>query len=209
MKRIVLLYVFLAVAISTQAQINAITESGDQVVLYSDGTWKYVEESQEEEEEIPENPKKFKKDKDATFLVKSKNVNVGVWINPKTWIFEKGTDKDDYEFQFQKKGEDLYAMLLTEKISIPIENLAEIAIENAKEVSPDLKVMKKEYRNVNGVKVLMMKMKGTIQGVKFVYYGYYYSNSEGSIQFLTFTGEKLMKEYKKDIERFLNGFVEL
>ena len=39
-------------------------------------------------------------------------------------------------------------------------------------------------------------------------YGYYYSNENGTIQILTYTGEKLFDKYKEDIELFLNGFVE-
>ena len=55
----------------------------------------------------------------------------------------------------------------------------------------------------------MMHMTGTIQGVKFTYYGYYYSNSNGTIQFLSYTGNNLIKTYLNDIEILLNGLVEL
>ena len=42
----------------------------------------------------------------------------------------------------------------------------------------------------------MLKMKGTMQGVKFVYIGYYYSNSEGAFQFVTYTSQKMLKDYE-------------
>lgn len=54
----------------------------------------------------------------------------------------------------------------------------------------------------------MMQMSGTIRGMRFTYYGYYYSNSNGTIQLLTYTGENLFPNYLNDIEEFLNGLVE-
>lgn len=191
------------------AQINAVTETGDEVVLYENGTWKYLKDSHMEASEISVNDMEFSKGLKSTFLVKSKNLNVGIWIDPKAWGFVKGTENDAYEYQFEKKGDELYALLISEKMQIPIETLKEIAVENAKSVAPDIEVVKEEYRKVNGKQVLMMQMSGTIQGVRFTYYGYYFSNSNGTIQLLTYTGENLLDDYLKDIELFLNGLVEL
>ncbi|KAB2869110.1 MAG: hypothetical protein F9K37_08835 [Bacteroidales bacterium] len=190
------------------AQVKAITETGEEVFLYDDGTWKYVDNNSTLNSEIPVNDTKFIKDKNSSFLVKSKKLNFGIWINPKEWSFTKGTDSDAFEFQFVLKGEDLYAMLITEKMQIPLESLKGIALENAKNVAPDTKIIKEEYRTVNGIQLLMMQMTGTIQGMRFVYYGYYYSNQNGTVQLLAYTGENLLKNYVDEIELFLNGFVE-
>jgi len=207
MKRTILTgLIFLTVQL-IYAQINAITETGDEVILYDDGTWKYLNDSIIENVVIPINEKEFLKDKKSTFLVKSKKINIGIWINPKSWSFTKGIENDAFEFKFQKKGDDLYAMLISEKMQIPIETLKGIAVENAKKVAPDIKVIKEEYRNVNGIQVLMMQMVGTIQGLRFTYYGYYYSNNNGIIQLLTYTSENLFPNYLNDIEEFLNGLI--
>ena len=192
-----------------KAQINAVTESGEEVTLHDDGTWKYVNEAINAEAEIKLNDKAFTKDKNSSFVVKSKKVNIGIWINPKDWSFTKSASNEDAEFQFQKKGEDLYAMLIAEKLEISLEALKNIALQNAKAVSSDIKIVSEEYRNVNGIKVLMMQMAGTIQGMKVVYCGYYYSNDSGTIQLLTYTGENLLKNYYDDIETFLNGLAEV
>ena len=191
------------------AQINGVTETGDEVILYQDGTWKFLSDVLIEDETIKLNKKNFTKDIKATFLVKSKKTNVGIWINPKKWSFNKGTDDTAAEFQFQKKGNDIYAMLITEKEQIPIETLKAIAHKNAKSVAPDTKIIKEEYRFVNGNKILMMQMLGTIQGLKFVYTGYYFSSSAGTIQLLTYTKENLVNDYIAEIEMFLNGLIEL
>lgn len=209
MKKMLLVGILLFSVQIVMAQINGVTESGDQVILYDDGTWKYLdEETVVDETEILVNEKKFLKSEDNTFLVKSKKLNIGIWINPKTWKFERDTEREDVEFQFQKKGEDLYGMLIAEKLEIPILTLKNLALENAKSAAPDIKIVKEEYRNVNGTQVLMMQMAGTLQGMKFTYYGYYHSNANGTIQLLAYTGANLFDEYKDEIESFLNGLVE-
>jgi len=209
MKKVFIVGLIVLFATITKAQINAITETGDEVVLYNDGTWKYLNDSTFEASEIPINDKQFVKGKNSTFLIKSTKLNIGIWMDPKSWSFTKGTLEDASEFEFEKKGEDLYAMLISEKIQIPIETLKIVALQNAKRVSSDIELVQEEYRNVNGIQVLMMQMKGTLQGMKFSYFGYYYSNSNGTIQLLAYTSENLFDNYKQDIELFLNGLTEL
>lgn len=208
MRKVILTALILISVQLVNAQINAVTETGDQVILNEDGTWKYLNDSIDEPTEIPTNPTEFFADKKSSFLVKSKRTNIGIYINPKDWGFTKGTETDVYELQFQKKGGDLYAMLISEKIQIPLETLKNIAITNAKKALKNFKIEREEYRTVNGLKVFMMQMSGTIQGMKIVYYGYYYSSANGTIQLLTYTGESLFESYMNDIEVFLNGLVE-
>lgn len=190
-------------------QVKAITENGDEVVLYPDGSWKFSNVGEEESSETLMNPQDFKKSEAATFKLKSNRFNVGFWINPKKWMFRKAEDNQEAEYEFQLKGEDLYAMAITEKIQIPLNTLKRVAVENAKSVAPDLTVVKEEYRMVNDLKVLHLRMDGTLQGVKFSYYGYYYSNENGSVQFIAYTAQGLMQQYMEDCENLLNGLVVL
>ena len=139
------------------SQIKAVTESGDEVILYENNTWKYINDSINNNKEIETNSFQYKKPKRATFLVKSKNLKVGIHINPKKWSFEKDADGEASEYSFQMKNEDLYGMIITEKVQIPLINLKDIAIENAKEAAPDIQVDKEEYRYVNGKKLLMIQ----------------------------------------------------
>jgi hypothetical protein len=190
-----------------QAQMKAITESGDEVLLNQDGTWIYTKDKSAETKAIKINDHNFSKSNKSSFLVKSKKLNIGIWMDPKEWKFQKAPENEAAEFQFQKKDEDIYAMLISEKIEVPIEKLKEIAFSNAQGAAPDVVITQEEYRNVNGIQVLMMQMTGTIQGIKFVYFGYYYSNTNGTIQFLTYTSQNLFQNYKEDMEDLLNGFV--
>lgn len=209
MKKMVFIGLILMYSTFVSAQIKAITESGDELFLYQDGTWEYANDNLIDGSQIPVSEQEYLKDENSTFLVKSKVLDVGIWINPKTWSFSKGTDEDAFEFQFQKKGDDLYGMLIAERIEIPVETLRGIALDNAKAVAPDIKIVNEEYRTVNGTQVLMMQMVGSIQGMKVKYDGYYYSNSNGTIQLLTYTGLSLHDDYFETIEIFLNGFLVL
>jgi len=190
------------------AQINAVTENGDEVLLYKDNTWKYSNESLNETVEILRNDKPFTKEKKSSFLVKSSKTNIGVWINPKDWGFSKSKTDSPSEFNFNHKQLDVYGMLIAEKTEVTVEALTDIAYENALEAAPDIKIVEKEYRTVNGLEVIMMKMKGTIQGIKFIYFGYYFSNAQGAFQFLTYTSQNVFNEYKNDMLHLLNGLTE-
>ena len=82
-------------------------------------------------------------------------------------------------------------------------------MNNARKGATGVSVEKQEYRMVNGLKVLCLKMNLTIQGVDFIYYGYYYSNENGTVQFITATSAKKFDEYKEESEKLLNGLVKL
>ena len=196
-------------AISASSQITAVTNNGDQVILYNDGTWKYTDKTESENNKIDTNKTVFTKSKDASFLLKSNICNVGINLNPKKWSFKKATTNADAEYSLQLKEKDAYGMLIAERIEVPLETLKSVALENAKNVAPDMKIVKEEYRVVNGTTVLCMQMDGTTKGIKFSYLGYYFSSEKGSVQFVTFTSQSLLKEYKQDLEDLLNGFVVL
>ena len=115
----------------SHAQINAVTENGDEVLLYKDNTWKYSNESLNETVEILRNDKPFTKEKKSSFLVKSSKTNIGVWINPKDWGFSKSKTDSPSEFNFNHKQLDVYGMLIAEKTEVTVEALTDIAYENA------------------------------------------------------------------------------
>jgi len=203
-------YFFLLVLVSfycSTAQQNAITENGDEVILYEDGSWSYVNDSLDALNEIPINEKEYEKDKKSTFLVKSKKTNMGVYINPKIWSFSKGENNPDAEYEFKLKNKELYGMMITEKTPIEIEALTDIAYQNAKAALSQLKRNQIEYRNLNGFDVIFMQMEGIISGINVVYYGYYFSNDTGSVQLITYTSNLLYEEYKEEMEKLINGLV--
>jgi hypothetical protein len=205
MKKIIIASSFVFTALQAAAQVQAVTSNGDEVVLYTDGTWKYVKKT--EDKKIDTNKTVFIKSPESGFLLKSNIVTTGIYVNPKKWSFKKSDADGEAEYNFQLKAKDAYGMLMAERVEIPLESLRKIALENAKEASPDVSITHEEYRIVNGIRLLHLQMDGTIEGIRFSYLGYYYSYEKGTVQFLTYTSQNLLKEYRKDMEDLLNGFV--
>ncbi len=189
------------------ASKKAVTEEGDVVILKNDGTWVYENGKAEEAIEVPLNPNVFTKPSASKFKIKSSKTDANFWINPKAWKFEKNKNGEEpSEYTFTLKGEDLYAMAITERLQMKLPDLINQALSNAQDVAPDTKIITQEYRMVNGHKVMFLHMEGTIQSVKFGYLGYYHSNDSGVTQYLTYTGANLVNGYRDEIFDFLNGF---
>jgi len=206
MKRIGMMMVFLGLtaALAAQAPMKATTDDGKKILLSPDGTWKYAE-APAALSVVKGALAGYTKPKTATVSTKTVVDKFTLWMDPEVWTQEKGGDPNRLGFA-HKKG-DAYAIVIAERISMPMDSLKEIAVSNAKDAAPDVRVVFEETRTVNGVKLLCMKMAGTIQKIPFVYFGYYYAGKAGSLQVLTYTGENLFDEYKADFLDFLNGTV--
>ncbi len=196
-------------SIHSYASQNATTNTGDIVILNDDGTWSYVskENDVENSEAIELNSLKFSKPKNSTFLLKSTRNDTAVWINPKKWYFKKSNSTRATEYKLRLKNKSLYAMMITEEIELPLETIMEAALNNARNAAPNSKIIKKEYRMVNGKKVLYMEITGSLKKVNFTYISYNFSNSSGSTQLVTYTANNLIKKYQPDIYQLLNGLV--
>lgn len=198
---------FLIITKITVAQKKAITDNGDEVILYDNGTWKYTKEFIDTASFIRTNPQTFTKPDDASFLVKSTQVHVGLWIDPKMWTFRKASSNKSAEYELLNKKENLQVEFITEKLSFPLTTLRKLAINNAKNAAPDAHVIKEEYRTVNGHKVLFMQLGGTISDMQFTYYGYYYSDASSSVQAVVIGEENGNNFSEETAESLLNGFV--
>jgi len=214
MKKLFLLLFFITFSNISTSQIKALTDNGREVTLSYDGTWKYSDNNSDANsittDSLTTNENMFTKTGQATFLVKSKNLNVGVFMNPSKWTFASHKDNEKTpEYRFNLKSGEGYAMMVTEKTQINLENMRQIALLNAQKASIDVKETSAEYRIVNNKKILCLKFQGTIQGIKFVYFGYYYSNPNGTVQLLSYTSQQYFDSIQKELESFLNGFVEI
>ena len=193
-----LLLVFIAASAAVgQTSIKARTETGKDVILLADGTWKYVIE------DTPPSTAVANKPAGSASIFKAPNGGFGIWYDDSKWIMEPKSEHGTAEFKL-KRG-DAYVIVLIEELNVPLATLREVALENAKAAAPDVKVIFEETRTVNKKDVLCMKFEGTVKGISLTYYGYYYGGKQGSIQLLTFTGRDLFQKYEKDMTDFLNG----
>ncbi len=207
MKRLTIICLIALSPVFCLASQKAITEIGDEVILYDDGTWKYLNRDAEMDKSISTNHTPLSRGKNLTFLLKSKKNNFGLWMDPQKWSFKKAVSNKAAEYELRLKGKDLYGIIITEMAVIPVESLIEIALENARKNIPDIVSTLKEYRIVNGNKVILMQMQGTYKGIKLVYYSIYFSDKNGSTQIVTYTSQGLFEELRKEAVDFLSGFV--
>ena len=189
----------------------AITERGDSVVLYYNGTWDYWDNYQNNSKRIAEigfNENTYTKPASSNKKINGSNQAYEVWYDDKVWKrVPVGNLNDDADMALQMIKGDVYSLLIYEELQVPIENLSDIALENAIGGMPDVKIVDRNYRVVNSDTLICMQMDGSTQGMKITYYTYYFSNSKGSFQFHAFTGQNVFEKYKSDIENLLNGFI--
>jgi len=193
-----ILMAIFSTGIYAQKTIHATTEDGRKVLLKSDGTWVFQPETKGVSLSTSSVPP------GADSEVTGRHGFYKIAYEKASWKLEPKPDPPS-EFFFEQKEGDVYAMVIAERLEIPLETLKEVALENARSVGEDVTVMLDEKRVVNGVEILAMQFSGVIQGIPFVYYGYYWTGPEGSLQVLTFTGKNLFREYEAVMKEFLDG----
>src|SRR5690606_4918176 len=193
-------------SLSLNAGERAITEDGSVVILNEDGTWVYESQPGAIDAEIPASDLVFARPENANFRFVSKNNRSAVWVDVKRWKVSKQKVNEDADHSFQLKDGDVYAMMLSEEIQIEPKALTDVAIENARSAAPDIRVIKRERRTVNGMPVIYMEMRGTTSGIDIPYCGYYWSDASGSTELLAYTGSSLREKYDQQIQDLLNGF---
>ncbi len=55
--------------------------------------------------------------------------------------------------------------VISERLEIPIDKLADIALENAKVADPNVKIVPRNWRTVNGLRLLVLEMEATVASV--------------------------------------------
>jgi hypothetical protein len=195
---VALLIPFAATPARADDPVRATTEDGRRVLLYPDGRWKYASPSP-----AARGGKVHARGSAATERIELLRGGMALFIDPGKW---RQTPSDDpTKIGFRHASGEAFGMVVAERLAIPLPRLKEIAVRNAREAAPDIKVTMEEPRRVNDVDVLAMQMEGHIQGIPFTYFGYYFSGPQGSVQLLTYTGSNLFSEYRPEFEDFLNG----
>lgn len=193
----------------TFAQIKGLTDDGKEVVLFDNGTWRFVNESDQKTlETIKTNPTIFEKNKEATFLMKSQRLDVGIYFNPKKWKIttQKVSPFVEYFFTAENSDNSLYGFLMTEKLQIStLKDLKNIILESVQKRVDYFRLKESEYRTVNGLKVLYIQYSANTKGIDLEYAGYYYLDSDGYCGVVGFTQQKEFEKFLPQLKDFLNG----
>ncbi|QOW09330.1 hypothetical protein Q73A0000_02630 [Kaistella flava (ex Peng et al. 2021)] len=191
------------------SQTKGLTDDGKEVVLFDNGTWKFVNESDAKTlETITTNDSLFEKSKDASFLMRSKKMDMGIYFNPKKWKVISQTSSPYMEYMFHNTVNDtqLVGFLITEKIEIPtLKNLKDIVILNIQKSADFFRLKESEYRTVNGLKVLYLRYIANAKGVDFEYIANYYINDSGYCGVVAFSTQKNFDKNFPQMQELLNG----
>ena len=208
MKKIFTLAVLLQ-SLTFIAQQRALTEDGKEVVLFDNGTWKFVNESDAKALETTiTNNNLFEKSRNASFLMKSKKLDVGVYFDPKKWKLATQNISPHVEYFFAERNSNdgYFGFMITEKVQIAtLKNLKDLIIENVNRNVDYFRLKESEYRTVNGMKVLYIRYAANTKGMDFEYAGNYYINSDGYAGVVGFSSQKVFEQSFGAVQELING----
>ena len=208
MKKIFTLAVLLQ-SLTFIAQQRSLTEDGKEVVLFDNGTWKFVNESDAKALETTiTNNNLFEKSRNASFLMKSKKMDVGVYFDPKKWKLATQNISPHVEYFFAERSSNdgYFGFMITEKVQIAtLKNLKDLIIENVNRNVDYFRLKESEYRTVNGMKVLYIRYAANTKGMDFEYAGNYSINSDGYAGVVGFASQKVFEQSFGAVQELING----
>ena len=154
----------------------------------------------------------FSRGSNSTFLIKSKINGFGVYLNPKTYIFNRESDGKDAEFGFTSRKKNSWGLMINESIGVPLKSMRTVQIENLKEKATNIEVLKEEYIVVNGVEALHLRIKADVKelgDLSCIYCTYSTSTKDSTTQLTSFTTEINFKTCSEDMYELLNGLTKL
>lgn len=143
--------------------------------------------------------------KPAKSTVTGRYGTYSIEYDPSTWVLKSKVSNADAEYEFSHDNGDAYAMLIYERIQIPLNVLEAAAIENLKSAASDVKVISRETIQLGNQPILSMQCEATVMTVPVVYHTYLSSSEQGTLQFVTFTSKDLFDEYRNDCNALLCG----
>lgn len=199
-------YTFLA------SQTKALTEDGREVILLENKTWRFANETDEKTLDVIEtNETPFVKSNQSSFLLRSKKVEAGIYIDPKKWKTIKMSSLPTAEYTFQSLVNPkvmTLGCLMSENAPVQtLKNLRDLMLASIQSRADYFKLNKSEYRTVNGIKVLFIDYSLNTTGMDFHYIGNYYLTEDGYCNVVAFTYEKEFEKSQSEMLNFINGLV--
>ena len=219
MKKFIYLAILLLITQFSFAQKKAVTEDGDTIFVYADGTWSFeLLESGTAGTEFDFLSAELKLDtikqeqqfsKKATSVVKNSFGLFTLRYDPEKWKREPPAQyNEDAEFALIARDKDIYCIVISEEVEIGAENIVKIALNTMREnTNAEVELVKTEVRTVNEKDLIRAVYNVDLSGMNLTFDSYYYSSEKGTIQFTTWTGQNIWEKYEDEIIDFLNGLI--
>ncbi|GAB2498353.1 hypothetical protein [Algoriphagus taiwanensis] len=213
------LFLFILFGIhSAFSQIKAVTENGDTIYVYNDGTWSYeLRESSSQSGsmdflneivEVETIDASFTTPASSKDKVKNAMDQFQIFFNSEDWRrVPPATLNDEAEFAFESKFSDVWSVVISEETPIEKETLFKIARKNMEDnTGTKPETISLTQFKVNGQDILRGVLRASFSGITFVFDTYYYSDERGSVQFTTWSSEAVWKKNEEKIQDLLKGF---
>lgn len=178
--------------ITCSFQISGSTHDGREVLLESDGSWKFS------------NAKKYTKSLLATRSIESRIVPFKISYNPAQWTCKLGEDYQEYLFTL-KNDNECGALLIPEVLSLPWDMSKDLLIQAATSAGGELNMRVEEDRIVNGIPIKYFVYDLNDEGFEFTYMVYVYAGENATVQFAGYSSKNDFPKYKNTLEDLLNG----
>ncbi|GMQ30865.1 hypothetical protein [Algoriphagus confluentis] len=213
------LFLFLLLgAGSTFAQIKAVTENGDTIYVYNDGTWSYelrdfsdqkgAMDFLNESLEVEPLNSSFSTPSSSKEKVKNARDQFQIFFNSEEWRrVPPATLNDEAEFAFEAKFSDVWSVVISEETPIEKETLFKIArktMEDNTGAKPE--IISLTQFQVNGQDILRGVVRASFSGITFIFDSFYFSDERGSVQFTTWSSEAVWKKNEEKIQDLMKGF---
>jgi hypothetical protein len=216
---ITVLIAVLGINFSLFAQEKAITETGDTIYVYPDGTWSFELELYKPSGGItqPINKRVAPVNNGRTFTVtEGLTGKLSSALGPIRVMYQDSIYKrlppaninGEAEFALTARDNSCYAMVIIEPVEIGLDNLFKIALTTMESAADEpLEILEQEYCEVNGQPMIRASMKATVNGLEIIYFSNYYSGPNGSVQLVSWSFASLFDQQKPKLEALLNGLV--
>jgi hypothetical protein len=204
MKNFFLPFLALLFAFEAGAQVTAITEEGKAVILFGDGTWRFLNDSVNVSTlalphyTVPEN---------STSVVKGKETPYELWYNAGKWNLLPDTVYRNSEYAFEFHTGELIAMMITERTQVSLSRIKEASIASFKKEGSECRISEEQKIRVNGTEGLMLKIDALVDGIPVSYLNGYFSTGQGTFQLITYTAYNLFDSNRNDMIGLISGFV--
>ncbi len=205
MSRLLLLIFLFVISHITFADQFATTDSGERVILHDNGSWEYLDDMSKDQSPIGVSG--HVKPILAVESVTGARKTYTIWFNPDIWIELQQHHNQVSEYEFQIKDGSAFAIVIYERAQIPVEQMKNIMITNAKRFATDVSLITWEKRNVNESELMFISYSATMKQMEFIYACYVYSDANGTLQFMAYTNPALYTEMKQEMADLLNGLV--
>ena len=185
------------------AQITAVTEEGKAVILFGNGTWRYLNDSLWISNT---GVQYFSTPQNSTHLLTGNDPAYEIRYNAEKWKLLPDTLYKNADFSLENNDGEVIAMVITEKMQVPLQKIKEAALDNFKKTGTEFKITEEQKLNVNGTEGLLLKIDALVDGMPFSYLNGYFSTHQGTYQLITFTAYNLFDQYRNDMMDLICGF---